>query len=210
VPVASPGYPVNLILAGKACLVVGGGAVAARKIEGLVEVGAVVRVVALSVGSQVRALGVAFEERAYRRGEVAGNWLVISATGDPELNALIAHEAEVAGVWLNAADDPPSCTFTLPAVARQGPVSVAVATGGYSPALAQFLKAHVVGELGPEWSTLAEMLSAARERIKSNGGSTETSDWRVVVNWDMLELIRSGQVDMAKERIEAWLSSSSD
>jgi siroheme synthase-like protein len=198
-----------LIVAGKSCLVIGGGAIATRKIEGLLAAGAVVRVVALSVGHGVRALGVPFEERPYRSGEVAGYWLVIAATGDPELNAVIAREADAAGVWLNAADDPPSCSFTLPAVVRQGPVSVAVATGGHSPALAQFLKAHVVGELGPEWATLAGLLSAARERIRSAGGSTEQADWRKVVSWDMLELIRSGQTDVAKERIEVWLSSSS-
>ena len=206
----SPGYPVNLLVDGKPCLVIGGGMVAARKVEGLLAAGATVRVVASSVGTEVRALRVPYEERAYQAGDLAGQWLVITATGDPAVNAAVAAEASAARVWLNAADDPASCTFTLPAVFRQGPLTVAVATGGYSPTLAGFLKAYLSGEVGPEWATLAVMLSAARERMQSEGRSTEAPDWRGVVSWDMLNLIRSGQVDLAKERIEAWLSSSSD
>jgi precorrin-2 dehydrogenase/sirohydrochlorin ferrochelatase len=206
----APLYPVNLLVSGKECLVVGGATVAARKIEGLLAAGAVVRVVATSVGPEVLALGVAYEERPYAPGDLAGAWLVVTATGDPAVNAAVAAEAAAARIWVNAADDPPSCTFTLPAVFRQGPLSVAVATGGHSPALAGFLKAYLSDRVGPEWATLAVLLSAARERIQADGRSTEERDWREVVSSDMLDLIRSGQLDLVKERIEAWLSSSSD
>jgi precorrin-2 dehydrogenase/sirohydrochlorin ferrochelatase len=210
VPLSSPGYPVNLLVAGKRCLVVGGGAVAARKVEGLLAAGAEVRVVATEVGSAMRSLAVPFEERPYAPGDLRGCWLVITATGDPAVNAAVAAEADEERIWVNAADDPPSCTFSLPAVVRQGPVSVAVATGGHSPSLAGFLRAYLSELIGPEWATMALLLSAARERMQAEGRSTEEPDWRAVVSWDMLDLIRSGQLDLAKERIEAWLSSSSD
>ncbi|HWG72555.1 MAG TPA: bifunctional precorrin-2 dehydrogenase/sirohydrochlorin ferrochelatase [Acidimicrobiales bacterium] len=209
-PVDATVYPVNLVLEGRACLVVGGGAVAARKIAGLVAAGAVVRVVATRVGAEVRACGVPFEERPYRRGDVTGQWLVITATDDPAANAAVRADGDAAGVWVNAADDPASCSFTLPAVARQGPVTVAVSTGGHSPALASWLRQHVVAELGPEWATLAALLSGARERMKAEGRSTEGADWRALIDWDMLDLLRTGQDARVKERLEAWLSSSLD
>ena len=206
----TPGYPVNLVLKGKDCLVVGGGAVAARKVEGLLAAGAAVRVVATAVGDELRALGVPYAERPYAAGDLDGCWLVITATGDPAVNAAVARQADAARVWVNAADDPPSCTFTLPAVFRQGPLSVAVATGGFSPTLAGFLKQYLSEQVGAEWASFAVLLSAARERMQAEGRSTEEPDWREVVSWDMLDLIRSGHLDLAKERIEAWLSSSSD
>ncbi len=196
----------NLVVAGRACLVVGGGAVAARKVAGLVAAGAVVRGVALAVGPEARALGVPFEERAYRTGDGADCWLIVTATGDPAVNARVAADADAAGVWVNAADDPASCSFTLPAVVRRGPITVAVATDGHSPALARFLAGHVADEMGPEWTILAELLAAARARIKDGGGSTEAADWRAIVSWDMVELLRNDRIDLAKERIEAWLS----
>ena len=209
-PLDAPGYPVNLLLSGKECLVIGGGAIAARKAEGLLAAGGTVRVVATVVGPEMRALGVPYAERPYAAGDLDGCWLVIAATGDPAVNAAVATEAAASRIWLNAADDPPSCTFTLPAVFRQGPVSVAVATGGYSPSLAGFLKRYLSAQVGPEWADLAVLLSAARERMQAEGRSTEEPDWREVVSSDMLDLIRSGQLDLAKEHIEAWLSSSSD
>ena len=81
------------------------------------------------------------QERPYRRGEVAGYRLAVAATGDPAVNRAVFEDGESAGVWVNSADDPASCSFILPAIARQGPVSVAVSTSGFSPALASWLKA---------------------------------------------------------------------
>lgn len=209
-PVAAPLYPVNLVVEGRPCLVVGGGSVAARKASGLLDAGAQVKVVATRVDADVRALAVTFEERPYRRGEAAGYWLVIAATDDPEANAAVRADGDAARVWVNAADDPASCSFVLPAVVRRPPIMVTVSTGGYSPALASWMKEHVVAEMGPEWSALAALLSSARERLAASGRSTESADWRAIIDWDMLELLRTGQSARAKERLEAWLSSSLD
>lgn len=199
-------YPVNLVLAGRSCLVVGAGRIAARKAEGLADAGAVVRVVGTVVGPQVRALPVTWEERPYRRQDLAGVWLAVAATGDPEVNRAVRADGDAAGVWVNAADDPPSCSFTLPAVVRQGPVMVTVSTGGHSPALASWLKSHVAAELGPEWATLAGLFAEARDQIRAQGRSTEDVDWRPVLDWSMLALVESGDVARARERIRACLS----
>ncbi len=207
-PVDGPQYPVNLLLDGRACLVVGGGAVASRKVEGLLDAGGRVRVVATEVRAGVRALGVPFEQRPYRSGDLDGVWLAIAATDDPAVNASVRADGDVARVWVNAADDPVSCSFTLPAVVRQGPVTVTVGTGGHSPALAAWLKSHVAAEMGPEIAALAELLSEARLEVRENGGSTEEIDWRPALDWDMLALIRTGNLARARERVQACLSSS--
>jgi siroheme synthase-like protein len=210
-PVKADVYPVALLLQNRACLVVGGGQIAERKARGLLAAGARVHVVAKEVLPQVRSLegvaGVAsIEERPYRRGEVAGYWLVVAATGDPEVNKAVFEDGEAAGVWVNSADDPASCSFILPAVARQGPVSVAVSTSGYSPALASWLKGHAAEHMGPELAELAELLAEARAELKKQGRSTEGVDWRPGLDWAMLDLIRSGRRAEAKERLEACLS----
>jgi precorrin-2 dehydrogenase/sirohydrochlorin ferrochelatase len=212
VPVDADVYPVSLVLRGRRCLVVGGGEVAGRKVRGLLAAGAEVHVVAAEVSSAVRSLApnlAGLEERRYRRGEVAGYRLVVAATGDPDVNRAVYEDGEVAEVWVNSADDPASCSFILPAVARRGPLTVAVSTSGYSPALASWLKSHVAEHLGPELVELAELLAEARARLKATGRSTEEVDWRPALDWSMLDLIRSGHQSEAKERLEACLSSSS-
>lgn len=210
-PVDAVVYPVALLLQDRLCLVVGGGHIAERKTRGLLAAGARVDIVAKEVLSPVRALegtpGVnSIEERPYRSGEVAGYWLAVAATGDDEVNRAVYEDGQAAHVWVNSADDPANCSFILPAVARQGPVSVAVSTSGYSPALASWLKAHAAEHMGPELAELAEMLAEARARLKAQGRSTEGVDWRPSLDWDMLELIRSGGRAEARERIEACLS----
>jgi precorrin-2 dehydrogenase/sirohydrochlorin ferrochelatase len=201
-------YPVNLIVAGRRCVVVGGGAVAARKVDGLIAAGAEVVVVAPEISEQIRARGVRLVERPYRTGDLDEAWLAIVATDDPEVNRAVYAEGEAARMWVNAADDPAACSFTLPAVVRRGPVMVAVSTAGRSPALASWLRDEVAAQVGPEVGLLAEWLSEARGQLKAAGRSTEDVDWRPALDWDMLELIRSGHTAQARERLQACLSSS--
>ena len=163
---------------------------------------------AKSLGPELKALaGVASaEERPYRRGEAAGYWLVMTATGDKEVDQAVFDDCQTAKVWVNSADDPERCSFVLPAVARQGPVTVAISTAGWSPALASWLKEQFAAQMGPELGQLAEMLAEARSTLKAQGRSTEGIDWRPGLGWDMLDLIRQGRRAEAKERLEACLS----
>ncbi len=181
---------------------------AARKVAGLLAGGAEVEVVASSVGAAVRDLpGVRWEERPYRRGEVSGYWLVVAATNDPAVNRTVYEDGEAAHVWVNSADDPASCSFTLPSVARRGPIVIAVSTGGQSPALAAWLRRRLEADVGPEYEVLAGLLSEARTWLKEAGQSTEGLDWHKALDSDMLDLIRAGQITEARERLQAWLSS---
>ena len=211
-PVDPPQYPVNLVVEGRPCLVVGGGAVAARKVAGLLACGAVVTVVAPEVGEEIESWAlsgrIALARRRYEPDEVVGYRLVIAATDDHAVNAAVFADGEKGGVWVNSADDPATCSFTLPSVVRRGPLVVTVATGGHSPALAAWLRARLERELGDEYRILLELLSAERESLKASGRSTEGLDWQKALDSNMLELIRAGQIGQARERLQACLSSS--
>lgn len=207
---AVPSYPVNLIVDGRPCLVVGGGPVAARKVEGLRTCGAEVHVVAPSVSDAVRSQpGVTWEQRPYRPSDLVGRRLVIAATDDADVNASVFADAEAAGVWVNGADDPEHCTFTLPSVLRRGGLMVTVSTGGRSPALAVWLRERLEREVGPEYEVLLDLLAEERDQIRATGRSSEDVDWRRALESDMLVLIRSGDLTRAKERLHTCLSSSS-
>jgi len=203
-------YPVNLVVDGRPCLVVGGGRVAARKVEGLRACGADVHVVAPEVCQEIRARAdVSWEERAYRASDLAGRRLVVSATSSPEVNRAVYLDAEAAGIWVNGADDPDNCSFTLPAVVRRGSLMLTVSTGGRSPALSSWLRRRLEAEVGPEYEVLLDLLSAARESIRAEGRSTEGLDWQKALDSDMLGLIRNGDLTNARERLHTCLSSSS-
>ncbi len=172
-------YPVMLTVEGRRCLVVGGGKVAARKVEGLVVAGADVTVIAPTVDPSITALNVTIEQRTYRRGDAnAGYRLVITATDDPAVNAQVYADAEAAGVWVNSADDPEHCSFTLPAIHRDGDVTIAIGTAGQSPAFAAWLRDRVRESLPAGLSDVVGQLAAERRAVQQAGESTEGRDWR--------------------------------
>ncbi|HZM42265.1 MAG TPA: bifunctional precorrin-2 dehydrogenase/sirohydrochlorin ferrochelatase [Acidimicrobiales bacterium] len=210
-PVEHPLYPVNLVVDGRPCLVVGGGRVAAGKVRGLLEAGAVVTVIAPEIDPAIAGLeGVAIERRAYRRGDIDGHRFVVAATGDPQINQAVYDDGEAAGVWVNAADDPARCSAILPARIRQGRLTVTISTGGHSPAVASWLKERLAAELGPEYDQLIGLLGEARKEVQAQGLGTEELDWRRALDSGILDLVRAGRLDAAKERLRACLSSSSD
>jgi precorrin-2 dehydrogenase/sirohydrochlorin ferrochelatase len=212
-PVSDPLYPVNLVVAGRRCLVVGGGRVALQKVQGLLEAGATpatITVVAPDISDEITALGVTTETRPYRRGEAADHRLAFAATGDPAVNQQVYDDGEAAGVWVNAADDPSRCSFTLPARVRQGKLLVTVSTGGHSPAVSAWLRQRLDDELGPEYDQLIGVLAEVRSEIQATGRGTESLDWRSALDSGILDAVRAGRLEEAKERLRACLSSSSD
>jgi len=206
-PFAEPLYPINLSLAGRRCLVVGGGPVALSKARELVVCRAVVDVVAPEILEDFASLdGVICHKRPYEAGEVAGYRLVITATSDPAVNRQVFLEGEEAGIWVNSADDPANCAFALPARVRQGPLLVTFSTSGSSPALSTWLRRRYGPEFGPEYAVLVEVLTEYRARLQAEGTSTEGLDWQGALDSGMLELIREGRLAEAKERLQACLS----
>ena len=203
-------YPVSLVLAGRPCLVVGGGPVAARKIAALLRAGAPVTVVAPEAHRALAVLAadglfttpglppLTVHLRPYEPGEVAAYRLVVTATGRVDIDAAVHADAEAAGIWVNAADDLDHSSFVLPAVARAGPVSVAVSTGGASPALAAWLRNRLAAVLGPGLGSLAALLADARADLHARGISTETVDWAALLDGPLPTLVDAGDLDAAR------------
>jgi precorrin-2 dehydrogenase/sirohydrochlorin ferrochelatase len=209
VPVGVPLYPANLIVAGRPCLVVGGGHIGARKAAGLLECEADVTVVAPDiVDALLSEPRVRCERRPYRSGEVAAYRLAVAATGRPEVDGQVFAEGEAHGVWVNAADDPERCSFTLPARVRRGDVLVTVSTGGRSPALASWLRDRLSEEVGPEYADLLDVLATEREQQRASGHSTEALDWESALRAGVLDLVREGRISEAGELLRTCLSSS--
>jgi siroheme synthase-like protein len=207
---AEPQYPVQLNLAGKPVLVVGGGRVARRKVEGLLLSGAVVTLVAPEVDHELAALpGLTVHRRRYERTDLAGQRLVLTATNDTATNQQVHDDADAAGLWVNSADDPDRCTFTLPAVVRNGDLTLTVATNGRSPALAAHLKQRLADEYGgDDYRTLLQLLHEARQTLHDEGRTTEGLAWQTALDSDMLSLIRGGRISEARDRLKTCLSSS--
>jgi siroheme synthase-like protein len=194
-------YPVALDVSGRSCLVVGGGPVAARKAKALVECGALVTVVASSLSTHMQMLEPllhAVERRPFRPRDVSDFRLVITATGIPAVDGAVYAEAESAGVWVNGADDPAHCSFILPAVHRDGAVTVAVSTGGLSPALASWLRDRIGSQCGDGLGTLAQLLGEAREQLRAAGVRTDSVDWAALLDGPLPDAVRSGDVDSAR------------
>jgi len=181
-----------------------------RKVMGLRASGARVHVVAPQVDRELKEVaGVTWEERAYRAGDAAAYHVVVAATDDRGVNGDVAADADRNGVWVNSVDDPERCSFTLPSIVRRGALTVSVSTSGRSPALARWLRERLDEEIGPEYEVLLDLVASERDAMRAGGRSTEDVDWRSALDSDMLELIRSGQVTEARERLQACLSSSS-
>jgi precorrin-2 dehydrogenase / sirohydrochlorin ferrochelatase len=179
------GYPVTLDLHGVPVLVVGAGPIAARKVNGLAAAGAIVHVVATHVSGEmdreVNAGHVTrLDSRPYVRTDLDGVRLVVAATALPEVDSVIAADAAAAGIWVNAVDQPADSTFILPAIARNGPLTIAVSTDGASPALAQRLRDHAAALLTSDVAGLGERLATRRRQIQAAGGTTE--DHRAELN----------------------------
>jgi precorrin-2 dehydrogenase/sirohydrochlorin ferrochelatase len=171
-------YPINMIgLEQRRSVVVGGGNVAARKVAGLIEAGAHVTVISPALVPELETLAEAgriiFIDRHYRRGDLVGAFLVIAATDDPAANQAVWREAERRGCLVNVVDDPAHSNFILPAVVRRGDVSVAVSTGGASPALARRLRERLETLVGPEYGELADLLAELRPQLLSRFESGE-------------------------------------
>jgi len=183
-------YPVFLDVTGRNCIVVGGGLVALRKAKTLLEHGARVSIVAPSICTGLEELASHGEldtiSRDYRKGDLGGAVLVIAATGDRAVNAIVAGDARESGILVNAVDDPENCDFIVPSCVRRGDLTVAISTGGRSPALARKIRTQLEDELATRYAPLASLAGEVREEVRRQGLDVGAEDWQRALNVDRL------------------------
>ncbi len=167
-------YPIFLDIAGKKCVVVGGGDVAARKVKRLFESGAKVFVVSPELTPELIALKVrkAIEHVSARYDvqHLEGAVLIIGATDDDKINKMVSDDARRLGIPVNIVDDPQKCDFILPSIVERGDLTIACSTGGSSPALARRLREELEAAYGEEYATLLQLLGRLREKMEKNAG----------------------------------------
>ena len=199
-------YPICVDMAGRACLVVGGGVVAERKASGLLESGARVTVVSPAITARLEAWAhegqIRVIRRGYEPGDLADQSLVFVATDDGVVNAAVAADARAAGVLINAADDPAYCDFILPAVLRRGALTVAVSTGGASPALSRAVRDELETHFDREdYASLLEVAADVRARLRERSAPQPWERWRQALDGEVRRLVSAGRVDEARARL---------
>ncbi len=197
--------PIFIELTGRSCVVIGGGAVAERKVQALRAAGAIVTVVSPAVGAGLAALADAGAitrlAREYRPGDLAGMALAFAATGDLAAERAIAAEAAAAGIPINVADVPELCSFIAPAVMRRGGLQIAIATGGASPALAGVIRAELEDRYGPEYELTIELMAAARRWLRVTLGDAGERGPRLIAlaRSGLRDALRRGDFDLAND-----------
>jgi precorrin-2 dehydrogenase/sirohydrochlorin ferrochelatase len=206
-------YPVCLIgMQARRTVVVGGGTVAARKVKDLLEAGTQVTVISPKLTTELQSLvdeeQVTLIRRPYRAGDLSEAFLVIAATDSGYVNQKVWHEAEQVGCLVNVVDDPAHCNFIVPAVVRHGDVTIAVSTGGASPALARRLRERLERLIGPEYGQLASLLAELRPQVQSrykDQAERRRAALRLVDS-DLIETIKRADMEAARARARELLS----
>ena len=196
-------YPVFLNLNGRNCVVIGGGRIAEGKVLKLLDSGAKIVVISPDTTQGLRGIvergDIELKPRRYQAGDLDGAFLVIAATNDRDVNQEIFEEAEGLGVLLNAVDDPARCSFIAPSIVERGPVTLAISTGGASPALARKLRETLAESPALDWADATGVLSKARRIIKEQQVTVDPQRWQCSMTQELLGLARSGREDEALE-----------
>jgi precorrin-2 dehydrogenase/sirohydrochlorin ferrochelatase len=199
------GYPAILLLEGRLAVVIGGGKVAQRKVQTLLDAGAKVRVVADEVTEGIRAHADSGEielvERPYESGDLAGSAAVVAATDDERVNRAVFAEATDQKIPVNVVDNVSLCTFIAPSIVRRGDLVIAISTGGNAPALAVRIRQRLESEYGEEYARFLELMGQLREQVTVPGDQNERAEaWYRVVDSDVMDLVRAGDMDRARKR----------
>lgn len=206
-------YPISLAVAGRPCLVVGGGAVAARKVDALLEAGATVIVVAPEVSAELAALvdagRVGLRRRAFAPPDLDGCFVAVAATDSQSVNRAVSAAARERRVLVNVVDDAALSDFIVPAVVRRGRLCLAVTTDGKSPLFARRVRERLEATFGPEHGQFLDWLGEARETIKRQepDEARRRAIFAALVDSRVLDLLREGRTAEARGEFERLLRS---
>lgn len=207
-------FPVFLNLKGRRCLVVGGGEVAANKLQGLLEAEAEATLVAPEATAEIAALEeqgrISRQIREFIPEDLAGCALVIAATDDEQTNRRVAEAATARNIPVNVVDNPQLCDFIMPSVVDRRPVQVAVSTGGASPVLARLLRARLETLIPAAYGRLATLLRDFRGRVKARipQATERRRFWEDIAQGPVAEMVFAGQDEAAARALEQALETS--
>ncbi|MHB0885918.1 MAG: precorrin-2 dehydrogenase/sirohydrochlorin ferrochelatase family protein [Bacillota bacterium] len=209
-------YPISLALTGRPGLVVGGGAVAARKVDALLEAGAAVTVVAPEVSPELAALAtagrVSLERRPFAPSDLDGCFVAVAATDDQSVNRAVSAAARERRVLINVVDDASLSDFIVPAVVRRGSLCLAVTTDGKSPLFSRRIRERLEAAFGPEYGQFLDWLGEARETIKRQEPTEarRRAIFAALVDSGVLDLLREGRSAEARDQFERLLRESTE
>ncbi len=204
-------FPLFMNLRGRACLVVGGGGVAARKVALLLRAGARVTVLSPEVHDEIRQWveqgRLQWERRGWRPGDTQPYRLVIAATDDQPLNRQVAEEAEAAGILVNVVDQPELCSFIMPSIIDRDPVQVAVSTGGASPVLARLLRGRLESTIPAAYGQLARLADEFRQEVQTRVADVNCRRqiWEHALQGNVAELVFAGREEEARAEMRALI-----
>ena len=206
-------YPIFLSLKDRECLVVGAGEVGRRKIEGLVRGGAgrVVVVDTAEPAGEMAELAampeVDFQVRGFEDEDLDGKWLVIASTSSEEVNWRISNLCRERGILCNIVDQPEKCSFIVPAVVQQGDLTLAVSTGGSSPAMAKRIRRDLQSAFGEEYARMLLVMSRLRPLVLGldRPTSENTKVFQAVVASGLMDALARADAADAAEELEAVL-----
>ena len=195
-------FPIFLEMTRRRCLVIGSGAVAERKVASLLEAGAEVAVISPEASDNIlrwsKDKSVEYIARRYQPGDLTEFELAFVATDDRAVSAQVFKEGRNLGVWVNAADDSARCDFILPSVLRRGDLTVAVSSGGRSPALARTIREELELYFTDEYALLANLAAEVRDELRARGIDAPFETWRRALSGDVRQLLMRGDVARAK------------
>lgn len=200
-------YLISLDLTSKKCLVVGGGNVAERKVLSLLECDALVYVVSPDLTPVLKSLFeeslIQYRQGKYQSSDLADKFLVIGAAGTETVNRQVADDCAQRNLIVNIVDDPTKGSFFVPASLKRGSLTIAVSTGGKSPLLARKIKEELENAYGTHYEEFLDLLGYLREDVIKNVADPEKKKKILenLVNDDVLNMLKEGRIDSAKEML---------
>ncbi len=204
-------FPVFLKLKDQACLVVGAGEIAARKIELLARAGANITVIASEISPAVLSLQQAHKltllQKPFAPADLGVFRLVVSATDNAETNRLVALTADEQNIPVNVVDNPELCSFIFPAIIDRSPIIAAVSSGGAAPVLARLLRAKIEAAIPPAYGQLAGLADKFRDKVKQHikQPAQRRIFWENILQGSVAELVFSGKHQQAEQQLEQTL-----
>jgi precorrin-2 dehydrogenase/sirohydrochlorin ferrochelatase len=200
-------FPINLNIQGRKCLIIGGGKVAERKVESLLQCGADICLVSPKVTQNLEKLAgegaIKLISREYVADDLDGCFLVISATNDQQVNQKIANDCLSRNILINVVDDPDKCNFTVPSVLRRGSLCIAVSTDGKSPTLAKKIREELEERFGAEYAEFLDLMGEIRDQVIRDISDEEKrrTIFKCLIDSDILDLIRKGNKELVSKQV---------